>query len=275
MTRSKRDYSLMFARDDCLCASNGSPSVSTRLVQAAATVHELQPFASVIEKQKPRAGLSAPLKTTDAWQRRVRAVTLDVLELAARELGLVGDDDGAIEVHDLNGAAASEVVLADADDASLVSSVLSRRQGDGGTLVGSDDGEASAVGSTVVGSTVVGSTVVGSTVVGSTAVGRKDDARSAVGSTAVGSVVGRSDVRSAVSTGRASSGVSLIAPIALDESLILDRYKRDKSALDARRGAGEVRLEEYKRKAAALQVRYWTDLDVLRNRATPTVINGG
>ena len=264
MTRSKRDYSLMFARDDCLCASNGSPSVSTRLVQAAATVHELEPFASVIEKQKPRAGLSAPLKTTDAWQRRVRAVTLDVLELAARELGLVGDDDGAIEVHDLNGAAASEVVLADADDASLVSSVLSRRQGDGGTLVGSDDGEASAVGSTVVGSTAVGSTAVG-----------RNDARSAVGSTAVGSVVGRSDVRSAVSTGRAPSVLSSIAPMALDESLILDRYKRDKSALDARRGAGEVRLEEYKRKAAALQVRYWTDLDVLRNRATPTVINGG
>lgn len=248
MARSKRDYSLMFARDDCLCASNGSPSVSTRLVQAATTVHELKPFASVIEKQKPRAGLATPLKTTDAWQRRVRAVTLDALEVAARELGLVGDDDGAIEVHDLNGAAASEVVLADADDASLVSSALSQRS-------------------------PVGSTVVGSTVVGSTVVGRSDDARSAVGSTAVGSAVGRSDARSAVS--RAPSVLSSIAPMALDESMILDRYKRDKSALDARHGAGEVRLEEYKRKAAALQVRYWTDLDVLRNRATPTVINGG
>ena len=112
---SKRDYAIMFAREDCRRFNEGEDSVSKTIVTAAEENDQLTDFAETIKKKQPKSGITAPLRTTEAWLRRAAPSTITVLGIAARALLLPCGED-MINVHDLSQPPVNEIVLAGEND---------------------------------------------------------------------------------------------------------------------------------------------------------------
>ena len=86
MAFSKRDFSRMFAEEDCRRLNAGECSVS-HAITTAPSERRLKRFANIINQKAPKSGIG-PIKTTDAWQRRANIVPMTVLVRAANMLGL-------------------------------------------------------------------------------------------------------------------------------------------------------------------------------------------
>ena len=93
MTYNKRDYSKLFAIEDCRRVKSDEITVSQAIVKAAEKSPNLKKFANLVKQRAPRSGISTPLKTTEAWQRRVGGASLAILASVATELGLIHETD--------------------------------------------------------------------------------------------------------------------------------------------------------------------------------------
>ena len=259
---SKRDYAMMFAREDCRRANEKEPSVSATIVAAAKDDLRLTDFAEVIAKRKPKTGLDGHLRTTEAWLRRASSATIMALGVASKTLLLPCPED-IVDVHDLHRAPINEIVLDDAnksDDMVTVNEEDEKRgeeprspelsEPDGGATRFCEDGRS------------VVSTAT-------SAAARKlprdgDDGRSVV-STATSAAAHR---KSTVSV-----PLARVIEQGENEDSVKEQYRLDKDNLVQQQKAGMLRPEQFQRKSAALDLTYWTKMDRLRNNAAPTVIN--
>ena len=74
-------------------------------------------------------------------------------------------------------------------------------------------------------------------------------------------------------TTTAANALSTVNLNNMTEDGVKRRYTDNKAKLLQLKTDGALRQEQYNRKYAMLQVAYWSELDKLRNNATPTEIN--
>ena len=105
----KRDYCLMFAKEDCRRQSAQEASISS-VVLGAATAEAVE-FARILAQRAPKSGPAGYLRTSDAWTRRASAVRLSVLESIRSMLVSDEPDPNVIDVSDLRVPDARDIVL--------------------------------------------------------------------------------------------------------------------------------------------------------------------
>ena len=260
MSYAKRDYCMLFAKEDIRRANNSETSVSNAIMKASEADDQLKKFAQLLRARAPRNGTGTPLKTTDAWQRRVVSVTMPVLKAAAQRLSLLNDDEDSdsVSIDNLKLPVDDGIVLETSSARSAVSVATTAR----GERRVADDGDRSAV------------SVATTTARGERRAADDDGSRSAV-SVATGEQPKDDDGSRSVATtpARKKQATALDALNHVTEADIRRRYSDNKAKLLQLKTDGALRQEQYNRKYAMLQVAYWSELDKLRNNATPTEIN--
>ena len=271
MSLVKRDYCLMFAKEDCRRQSAQESSITT-VVQNMTTT-EGEEFSKVLIQRAPKSGPNGYLRTSDAWSRRASAVRIAVLE-AIRNAVIVDTERPVIDVCDLREPAAREIVL------------TSEENDPGGDSVPSDDAKTQI--SVALQSTGCARSVV--------SIAQSDVRRSAPHDARSEVSVARSatrpaattDARSEVSVARTAirptndhqsdreTDVMSITQTTIrehEESAVKRWYEQSVSELSQKKMNGELRDEQFNRKKALLRAEYWTKMDKMRNNATPTLIN--
>ena len=284
MVLVKRDYCLMFAKEDCRRQRACEPSISSCILAMQTT--EAQEFGKIITQRAPKNGPSGYLRTSEAWLRRASAVRLCVLESVK---GLVIDDANAIDVSDLRKptdcdivltAGASESAGAIECDAKSQISIAIKQLDVGARMVSHSAERVKARKENVLEGKSIEPKYTGSRKVDQIDIA---DGRSQV------SVAPRApaacDARSQVSDAHTSICEETHTPVGTlsrdvvqtimekEEDTIRQWYDASLSALQSKQTKGEMREEQFKRKKALLRAEYWQKMDKIRNNATPTVID--
>jgi hypothetical protein len=251
MSLVKRDYCLMFAKEDCRRQSAQESSIST-VVQNMTTT-EGEEFSKVLSQRAPKSGPSGYLRTSDAWLRRASAVRIAVLE-AIRNAVIVDTERPVIDVCDLREPAAREIVL------------TAEEEDPGGDSVPSD---AKTQISVALQSTGGARSVV--------SIAQSDVRRSAPRDARSEVSVARSATRPTNDhqSDRETDVVSITQTTIREreENAVKRWYEQSVSELSKKKTDGELRDEQFNRKKALLRAEYWTKMDKMRNNATPTLIN--
>ena len=295
----KRDYCLMFAKEDCRRQSAQEASISS-VVLGAATAEAVE-FARILAQRAPKSGPAGYLRTSDAWTRRASAVRLSVLESIRSMLVSDEPDPNVIDVSDLRVPDARDIVLtenaytdhavANGDANTQISIAMKQNPSNARSEVSVAHSTAHIELSNgqphpaTPRATAMPPLADARSEVSVARPSRPADARSEV---SVARPSGPADARSEVSVARPSgpsdarSGVS-VAPVSQnvtramilqsEEDAIKTWYDAAATELNSKQTRGELREEQFKRKKALLRAEYWTKMDKMRNNGSPTVID--